>query len=246
MRNIDYLLLAVFVEPRVEPQKSIWQRYCRCFSCGASNAKVDYTTRPLDRQDIFFGGSVADLERIASRSMDTRPLSRPHVATSRHVGFKIERTCKICPASLGQMLVKMLDIRLFKSPTFCVLLLALFMWMLGLYIPYNYVVGEIVRSPLLLQPNINSDTPLSIRRSRLIPWDRFGNQQSALANRLVGQHHRTHSGRPQLVHTTTERHLSGGNMQRCGRHANRCLGVADARPFGRSVCVRHRVWHLCV
>lgn len=49
-------------------------------------------------------------------------------------------------AAIGDTLRRLLDVTLFGSFTFWVLLLALFAWMLGLYVPYLFITGKFDRS----------------------------------------------------------------------------------------------------
>lgn len=141
-----------------EPQ-SVWQRYCRCFGCKADNKDADYRTQPLDRQDIFFAGSVADLDRITSQSRH-HSLSRAKISrvASKHVVIKDAKTdmkkCHICPESVRITMDRLLDLKLFKSPSFCLLLLSMFLWMFGLYPPYNYITGESCKSVRRRQRNV--------------------------------------------------------------------------------------------
>ncbi|KAK9694954.1 Major Facilitator Superfamily [Popillia japonica] len=87
---------------------------CCCKRCGAN------PTRPMYRDDIFYGGSVVNLQEYKNKSiMD--PIDY-HMSMTRMASEKdlLEDTkcCTCCPVAIRRPLITMLDVNLFKSSAF--------------------------------------------------------------------------------------------------------------------------------
>ncbi|GBP20949.1 Monocarboxylate transporter 12 [Eumeta japonica] len=95
--------------------------------------------RPLYRDDIFFGGSLVRLPQYTSRTSLGYHLAVTHVPTKEDAREEREQKCKLCPEAVKRALATMLDVSLFKSPTFIILALSGFFTMLGFFVPYMYV-----------------------------------------------------------------------------------------------------------
>lgn len=103
------------------------------------HSTADLVARPLYRDDIFFGASLTRLPQYTSRTSLGYHLSVTHVPTKEEQKEETEGKCKICPEAVRRILATMLDVSLFKSPTFIVLALSGFFTMLGFFVPYMYV-----------------------------------------------------------------------------------------------------------
>ncbi|CAH2084907.1 unnamed protein product [Euphydryas editha] len=100
---------------------------------------VDLVARPLYRDDIFFGGSLARLPQYTSRTSLGYHLHVTHVPTQEDAQEERLGKCRICPEAVRRALVTLLDVSLFKSPTFIILTVSGFFTMLGFFVPYMYV-----------------------------------------------------------------------------------------------------------
>ncbi|CAH1176842.1 unnamed protein product [Phaedon cochleariae] len=132
------------VEPEVEKKKS------KCCSCPRLCQDKNFN-RPLYRDDIFYAGSVYTLRQFDKRdgskititsNNPSRKLSY-HMSVSRVITQKdIEesRECQCCPEAFVRVLVTMLDYRLFKQLAFVMLTASGFLTMIGLYIPFVFIV----------------------------------------------------------------------------------------------------------
>lgn len=101
------------------------------------HSTADLVARPLYREDIFFGASLTRLPQYMSRTSLGYHLAVTHVPTKEDA--REERTCQLCPEAVRRTLATMLDVSLFKSPTFIVLALSGFFTMLGFFVPFMYV-----------------------------------------------------------------------------------------------------------
>lgn len=100
---------------------------------------VDLVARPFYRDDIFFGGSLARLPQYTSRTSLGYHLAVTHVPTQEDTQEETSGKCKLCPEAVKRALATMLDVSLFRSPTFVILALSGFFTMLGFFVPYMYV-----------------------------------------------------------------------------------------------------------
>lgn len=124
--NIDNAepLIASRVSPRHERQR---------------RSHADLVARPLYRDDIFFGASLARLPQYTSRTSLGYHLAVTHVPTQEDAMEDTSGKCSLCPEAVRRTLATMLDVSLFKSPTFIILALSGFFTMLGFFVPYVYV-----------------------------------------------------------------------------------------------------------
>ncbi|CAG9858508.1 unnamed protein product [Phyllotreta striolata] len=131
---------------------------CRSKCCRKRNifGTVEHINRPLYRDDILFQGSLATLpeynygrSRITIPVQFSQPASRLirnisyHMSVSRVISYKDiteQNKCKCCPESILRVLVTMFDFKLFKSIAFCLITLSGFLTMMGLYIPFIFIV----------------------------------------------------------------------------------------------------------
>ncbi|CAH2046943.1 unnamed protein product, partial [Iphiclides podalirius] len=100
---------------------------------------ADLVARPLYRDDIFFGASLARLPQYTSRTSLGYHLAVTHVPTKQDALEDATGKCSLCPEAVRRTLATMLDVSLFRSPTFIVLALSGFFTMLGFFVPYVYV-----------------------------------------------------------------------------------------------------------
>lgn len=94
--------------------------------------------RPLYRDDIFFGASLTRLPQYTSRTSLGYHLAVTHVPTKEDAQEEQSNKCSICPEAVRRALATMLDVSLFRSPTFVILALSGFFTMLGFFVPYMY------------------------------------------------------------------------------------------------------------
>ncbi|XP_075975046.1 monocarboxylate transporter 14 [Anticarsia gemmatalis] len=100
---------------------------------------ADLVARPLYRDDIFFGASLTRLPQYTSRTSLGYHLAVTHVPTKEDAQEETSGKCRFCPEAVRRALATMLDVSLFKSPTFVVLAVSGFFTMLGFFVPYMYV-----------------------------------------------------------------------------------------------------------
>ncbi|KAM3964962.1 monocarboxylate transporter 14 isoform 1-T3 [Aphomia sociella] len=99
---------------------------------------ADLVARPLYRDDIFFGASLTRLPQYTSRTSLGYHLAVTHVPTKEDAQEETSNKCKFCPEAVKRVLATMLDVSLFRSPTFMILALSGFFTMLGFFVPYVY------------------------------------------------------------------------------------------------------------
>ncbi|CAK1585250.1 unnamed protein product [Parnassius mnemosyne] len=100
---------------------------------------ADLVARPLYRDDIFFGASLARLPQYTSRTSLGYHLAVTHVPTQQDAQEDESGKCSLCPEAVRRALATMLDVSLFRSPTFIILAVSGFFTMLGFFVPYMYV-----------------------------------------------------------------------------------------------------------
>ncbi|XP_041979886.1 uncharacterized protein LOC121733638 [Aricia agestis] len=118
-------------------------------------SQLDLVARPLYRDDIFFGGSLARVPQYTSRTSLGYHLAVTHVPTKEEDQEEKTGKCKLCPEAVKRALATMLDVSLFKSITFNILAVSGFITMLGFFVPYMYVTKraekhEVPNSVMLL------------------------------------------------------------------------------------------------
>ncbi|XP_060801493.1 uncharacterized protein LOC106137323 [Amyelois transitella] len=99
---------------------------------------MDLVARPLYRDDIFFGASLTRLPQYTSRTSLGYHLAVTHVPSQEDKKEEKSRKCKFCPVAVKRALATMLDVSLFRSPTFVILAVSGFFTMLGFFVPYMY------------------------------------------------------------------------------------------------------------
>lgn len=100
---------------------------------------ADLVTRPLYREDIFFGASLARLPQYTSRTSLGYHLAVTHVPSPEDEKEEETKKCRICPVAVRRALATLLDVSLFKSVTFVILALSGFFTMTGFFVPFVYV-----------------------------------------------------------------------------------------------------------
>ncbi|CAG9854191.1 unnamed protein product [Phyllotreta striolata] len=98
--------------------------------------------RPLYRDDIFFTGSLARLPLYASKTTVEYNLAVTRLPTKNDIEEEETKTCKLCPEAFRRALATMLDVSLFKSPTFIVLAIGGFFTMMGFFVPYLFLLDR--------------------------------------------------------------------------------------------------------
>ncbi|KAJ3627286.1 hypothetical protein MTP99_014676 [Tenebrio molitor] len=123
---------------------------CCKWCCGSTNKN-----RPMYRDDIFYGGSLYTLPGyIPSRmSQTSRKKSFDYTMSVTRIEMLREGTqervhYKCCPESVMRTLVTMLNFQLLKSPSFIFLALSGFFTLLGMYIPFIYLIERANESKL--------------------------------------------------------------------------------------------------
>lgn len=96
-------------------------------------------SRPMYRDDIFFSGSLQRVAQYTSQSSIAYHMSVTRLPTQHDVEEEAESSCKICPEAVRRTLATMLDVSLFKSPTFMLLAFSGFFTMMGFFVPFLYI-----------------------------------------------------------------------------------------------------------
>lgn len=123
-------------EPLLEPVLRVMSR--TDFTNKRHSSSTDLFARPLYREDIFFGASLARLPQYTSRTSIGYHLAVTHIPSAEEE--KEEKgKCRLCPVAVTRALATLLDVSLFKSPTFVILAMSGFVTMLGFFVPFMYV-----------------------------------------------------------------------------------------------------------
>lgn len=104
--------------------------------------------RPMSRKDIFYSGSVMNLPEYKSQkslaSYRQSVMSLPKYAQERGDMVDVERPdpCPCCTLSesFKSALASMMDVSLLKDPVFMLIGISNFFGMMGLYVPFFYLV----------------------------------------------------------------------------------------------------------
>lgn len=99
---------------------------------------ADLIARPFYRDDIFFGASLTRLPQYTSRTSLGYHMHVTHVPTKEDTQEERSGKCKFCPEAVKRALATMLDVSLFRSPTFVLLALSGLFTMLGFFVPFVY------------------------------------------------------------------------------------------------------------
>lgn len=100
------------------------------------------TARPMYRDDIFFGGSLARLPQYTSRTSMAWTMSVTHIPTQNDIEEEKKSSCKLCPEAVRRTLATMLDMSLLRSPSFLLLALSGGFTMMGFYVPFMYLTDR--------------------------------------------------------------------------------------------------------
>lgn len=68
-------------------------------------------------------------------------VSVSHLPTKQDI--EEERECRLCPVAVQRTLGSMLDVSLLRSPSFMLLSISGFLTMMGFYVPFIYIRGNI-------------------------------------------------------------------------------------------------------
>ncbi|XP_063891500.1 monocarboxylate transporter 3 [Helicoverpa armigera] len=109
------------------------------------SSTVDLAARPLNREDIFFGASLARLPQYTSRTSLGYHLAVTHIPPPEDPKDSKGR-CRMCPVAVRRALATLLDFSLFKSLTFNILAISGFFTMLGFFVPFMYVQNRAYKS----------------------------------------------------------------------------------------------------
>lgn len=104
-----------------------------------SISRPSENSRPMYRDDIFFSGSLTRVPQYTSQSSIAYHMSVTRLPTQHDVQEETESSCKICPEAVRRTLATMLDVSLFKSPTFMLLAFSGFFTMMGFFVPFLYI-----------------------------------------------------------------------------------------------------------
>ncbi|XP_069697848.1 monocarboxylate transporter 14 isoform X3 [Periplaneta americana] len=126
-----------------------------CFTTSKSSIPRERRemVRPLSRKDIFYSGSVMNLPEFKSQkslaSYRQSVISLPKYAQERGDGVDVEKGTDLCPCltlpeSFKATLAAMMDVSLLKDPVFMLISISNFFGMMGLYIPFVYLVDSAI------------------------------------------------------------------------------------------------------
>lgn len=100
------------------------------------------TSRPMYRDDIFFGGSLARLPQYTSHTNLGYTMSVTRIPTDNDIDEGNSHSCKLCPESVRRTLATMLDVSLLQSPSFLLLAMSGGFTMMGFFVPFMYLTDR--------------------------------------------------------------------------------------------------------
>jgi len=104
---------------------------------------MDAGVRPFYREDIFFQGSLHKIPQYKSQGSGLNyTMSVTHLPTYTDVQEEEDARCQLCPEAVRRTLATMLDLSLLTSPTFILFCVAGAFTMMGLFIPFIYIVDR--------------------------------------------------------------------------------------------------------
>lgn len=106
---------------------------------GTLTGEAPKVSRPMYREDIFFGGSLKKIPQYQSHTSIGYHMSVTHLPTVEDVAEEENSSCTLCPEAVKRTLVTMLDFSLLKSPSFMLLALSGLFSMMGFFAPIIYV-----------------------------------------------------------------------------------------------------------
>lgn len=95
------------------------------------------TSRPMYRDDVLYGGSLARLPQYQSTTSIGYHMSVTRLPTRADV--EEQTSCKLCPEAVRRTLATMLDMNLMRSPSFLLLAFSGFFTMMGFFVPFLYI-----------------------------------------------------------------------------------------------------------
>ncbi|XP_037070170.1 LOW QUALITY PROTEIN: monocarboxylate transporter 12-like [Pollicipes pollicipes] len=109
---------------------------------------IQDAARPMYREDIFYSGSVYKL-KTSVESLEKYHASVTHLpswepADETEAERRAAAYCFCCSRACTDVLATMLDFSLLKSPTFLILSLSGFMALMGLFVPFMYLVDRAI------------------------------------------------------------------------------------------------------
>lgn len=124
-----------------------------CFTTSKSSIPRERRemVRPMARKDIFYSGSVMNLPEYKSQkslaSYRQSVISLPKYAQERGDVVDYEKGTDLCPClslpeSFKSTLAAMMDVTLLKDPVFMLISVSNFFGMMGLYVPFVYLVDS--------------------------------------------------------------------------------------------------------
>ncbi|XP_046547158.1 monocarboxylate transporter 12-like [Haliotis rubra] len=100
-------------------------------------------SRPMYRKDIFYSGSIMNIQQFKSQ-----PDMKDYIRSVTSIpSMHMEKTCFTCewiPKPARDTLSEMLDVSLLKNPTFLLICFGNVLAMLGFYVPFVYLVDRAI------------------------------------------------------------------------------------------------------
>ncbi|XP_046341093.1 monocarboxylate transporter 14-like [Haliotis rufescens] len=100
-------------------------------------------SRPMYRKDIFYSGSIMNIQQFKSQ-----PDMKDYIRSVTSIpSMHMEKTCFTCewiPKPARDTLSEMLDVKLLKNPTFLLICFGNVLAMLGFYVPFVYIVDRAI------------------------------------------------------------------------------------------------------
>ncbi|XP_066156644.1 monocarboxylate transporter 12-like isoform X1 [Euwallacea fornicatus] len=127
--------------PFVVPYDKLKLQDNKCSEKSQDIAKnhVEGISRPLYRDDIFFGQSLSRLPQYTSHSSMAYNLAVTRLPPKEDIIEQKTQKCKIYPEAVKRALNTMLDFSLLRSPSFLMLAIGGFFTMMGFYVPFMYM-----------------------------------------------------------------------------------------------------------
>ena len=98
----------------------------------------DVKLNPYARDDVFFSGSTYDIAQMKSKHDIGKPAAETFASQITIESVAIEE--KGC-AKIKSNLKKNFNLRIFKSPTFCLVVCAMTLHHMAFFVPYTYVIS---------------------------------------------------------------------------------------------------------
>lgn len=122
------------------------------------NQLPSFLTSPLNRQDIFYSGSVMALPEYQKEFMRKmkEPARNPQLDLNSAIEYRLSTInviqdkfqvskkkgkCIICMQTFRNTLALLIDVSLLKSKTFVIMSFSTGFYVFGLYIPFMFITG---------------------------------------------------------------------------------------------------------